>query len=367
MTFSMRIMARELAACIQAANTVTDTGVKLPILRATHISIDTGTATFIATNTDQTVSCRAACQGSGVVVLDTAMLLTKSAVCKPDQPIDFDGDGKTVEAKQGRVKWKMPCLSPDEFPLSVAEQIASDPVPVIGRDICAALNRTREALQPKSPNILGGIYFDFTDGKLRLVGAARAGMHIVEIPGFAPVERAGFVLPETSIGQVASLFQGAASCELRSSALAFSLTSENLMYRSKLIEGNFPPYRQVIPQNSPGQVVADAAELSSAIKQALAIRDDGKSLRLKMNIDEDEISIRVTNADGEESESACPIEREDGKPVSFSLSPSRLMKALATLDCDTVRIGYSDHMSAFSISPVAGEAENLRVIMPMRM
>lgn len=363
--FQMRIMARELAACISAAHTVTDSGVKLPILRATHIAIENGTATFIATNTDQTVQTRAACQGSGVVVLDTQMLLSKASVCNPEQPIDFDGDGKIVTASQGRTKWKMPCLTPDEFPLIVAAQVDAEPVSVVGRDLVAALVKAREGMQPKNPNILGGAHFDFSSGGLHIVGAAGAGLHSVQVPGFAATQYENFTLPETSLGHVQTLFQGAATCEMRASALAFSLTSDSLMYRSKLLEGTYPPYRNVIPRGVPGRILLDAAEFAATIRQALAIRDDGKSLRLAVHI-ENGAAVRVTNSDGEESTAECSGDHQSGTPVELKLSPSRLAKALATLDADTLQIEYTDHMSPIVISPVGAEFENLRVIMPLR-
>lgn len=359
MTFSLNIMARELAACISAANVVTDGGAKIPVLKSTHISIKGGEVTFIATNTDQTVSCVAACVGEGTTLLDTAMLLQKAAVASVDVPVSFEGDDKAVTVTQGRAKWKMPALRPDEFPLLVAAEIDAAPVTVVGRDLCAALAHAREAILPKSPNILGGAYFDFANG-LHIVGGSPGGFHVCQVPGFERTDREGFVIPETSIQQIITLFQGAASCELRWSEAAFSIKSERLSYRSKLMPGKFPPYRNLITEQ-PGRILVDSAELAQTLKRGLAIKDDGKSLKLVLKIDND-ISVVVTNAEGEESLDVCRADHQSGAPADIIISSVLLQKALGTLDCDTLQIDYTDRTKPIFISPVGADVENLRVV-----
>lgn len=363
MVFRLRLMARELHNCIQAANVVTDTGVKIPVLMSTHIAVENGRATFTATNTDQTVSCRAACEGEGATLLNTAMLLSKAAVLKQDAPVDFVGsdDGRTVTASQGRAKWVMPCLPPDDFPHVVVSPVNAEPVKLNMQDVFGNLQAARDGIDPRVPDIRQGVYFDFEDG-LRLVGCAKATVHVAQVP-FEKIEYQSFVMPEKAVLHLESLFKGVSTAEIRVSDLAFSIDSDGIFFKSKLLEGSYVPYRRIIPESYAGTVLVDATEFSNAVKRTLAIRDDGKSLKLKIRFDED-ISITARNVDGEESEDMCRADIT-GEPMEFTMSNVKLLRALASLDCDVLKIQYTARDKAIFFSPNGSTRENFRAVAPM--
>lgn len=364
--FRLRLMARELSACINAANVVTDTGVKIPVLMSTHISISGARATFTATNTDQTISCQAACEGEGAALLNTAMLLSKAAVLRQDAPVDFIGsdDGRTVTASQGRAKWVMPCLPPSDFPMEVAKPVDAPELALNMQDIFGNLQAARDGIDPRVPDIRQGVYFDFDEG-LRLVGCAAAMIHVAQIPTVTETYK-NFVMPDKSCAHVEALFKGVSSARLRVSELAFSIESDGLFFRSKLLEGTYVPWRKIIPESYAGTALIDGKEFGDAVKRALAIRDDGKSgFKFRIRFDE-EVTITARNVEGEESEDACRAEII-GEPMEFLVSSARLMKALASLDCDVLKVQYTERDRPIFFSPNGSERMNFRAVAPMRV
>lgn len=363
MTFTLEIMARELAACIAACNLVTESGVKIPVLKATYIKVADGKATFIATNTDQTVSVSAAAAGDGIAVIDTAMLDAKVRVCRQDAPIVFSGDDKNVSASQGRAKWSMPCLDVSTFPIDVTKPVEADHFDVEPKGLLAAMAETHPGMEHNSPTTFGGMFFHFFNGGIRLVGMYKAGMHVRQVRGDFPEYR-NFILPSEACRHVMSLFKDTVSAQIRATENSFTMQSDRAWYRSKLVEGEFMPYRKIIEMDRPNSATVDPVELLASIKRACAIRDDGKGHRLKCVVSDGSIHISMRNMDGEESADECRVEI-DGDDGDFSLFPPRLISALETLECDTIRISYLDRTRAVVFSPINSDVENFRVLQPM--
>lgn len=359
MTFRLSIMARELTNALAANSTVSDTGVKIPVLKATHIQVVEKFAIMTATNTDQTVSCRAACDGDGIAVLDTAMLLAKSQACKQDAPINFSGDGKFVTATQGRAKWVMPCLAIDSFPIQAADKIDAPEIEMSAKYLVAALGDALAGIDAKSPGT-NSVFFDFFEG-LRIWGRWTGGMHISQVAEFQPTEFRNFALTEQSAQQIGSLFKSGDTTKIRASENAVSIESGGIWYRSKLADAQPAAYRTFVNLARPNSVTFDAGEFRDALKRTLAIADDGKSLKMTMRIDGD-ITLSAINVDGEES-SDFVKGAHSGEPVEFIFPHTRLKSAIDTLNCASVRLDYIDKTKPACLSAVGASRENLRFIM----
>lgn len=353
----MQIMARELSAAIAACATVADANSKIPILRTTRIAIDGGFASMIATNTEQTITVRAACAGSGVTCIDTGLLSAKIMTLRPNEPVVFEGDGKFVAISQGRTKWRVPVLL-DDFPLPTP--VDGEPVK-LGKDFIAALNQAFSVIDPGGPSFISGA---FIGGKTVMATNGKTA-RIIEFDGNLPRDT---IIPARVVGRVTAMFPDGATVTTSENAATFS--TEFVTLKTRLVEGIFPDIRRVISsfdQSLVNTFTVDADEFSGVIMRASAIGKSGEKsgafINMQLRIRADEIEIATRNLNGEEGSDFCRCERT-GEDADIGIKGDDLVLAVQSMPSDTYQVRYGGKENPFVMSPLGSTRENIRVIQP---
>lgn len=372
MTFTMHCMADQLTAALAALETVTDRGLKIPILHATRLEVADGRAELIATNTDQTIRCVLAADGEGVIHLNTAALTAKARVLRQDAPVSIEADDRAATIVQKRTRWKLPAiLQTDgaEFG-DFAKRIDGDSVTLPFDAFVAALKAVQPAFAVDERYHLKGPHVEWVDGEMRLVATDGHLAAVVQVPGNWP-DRASLLMPPEAVNAMLHLYPEGSTVALISDDKAFTLDDGDTFMRSKMIEANFPNWRRVVP--TPESFVSvDAADLITALTRVSAIRpEETKSSRyvpLTMTIGDGELVLTGKNRDGEESEDVCACEL-DGTPFTMPMNASLLMDGLRSFgQVDTLRLGYTpskDGSKPLTVSRVAAEGDDYRLVMPI--
>ncbi len=357
MTFTMSILAREITAAISACAQIVDSHSQIPILRCTRIAVADGMASFTATNTDQSVVAKAACDGSGIICVDTAALSAKVQTLKPDSIVSFVGDGKSVTITQGRTKWVAPVLVDD---MPVFAEIDAVSVSVDASFI-KGLEQCMPAAEPdgSARAYLQGVYLDGD----RIVATDGRQLRIVQ---HSATLADSILVPNRAASKIAGMFSDGA--EVRCSKLAVSFSTDRLTMRTKLVDATFPAYRRVVPVGSDGLVRVGAQELLGAITRAAAIRASGEKagsfINMQMRIRESEIEMFARNNDGEEGSDFTQSERLSGSDVDIGFSGAWLIASVKSLDCDNIEILYGGQGDPVVMRPINSPIENIRVVMP---
>lgn len=355
MTFSLRIMARELASAIKSCAQVSDTSGKIPILKTTLIDAKSGTASFTATNTDQTITARAACEGDASFCIDTATLAAKISTLRSDQPVSIDGDDKSVTISQGRTKWKMPILPAEDFPNTGT--VNGDPVTVTDEFAAAIL-----AVAPVVATAFGlphaGVLIDGN----KIVATDGKQLRLVEI---TPTFPRSAILPPRACSLIP------ANCEVRIDEWGASFTTDALTFKTKLISGQFPDYPRVVASFS-GELVnsanVDREQFLASLERASAIKASGEKqgtfINMQLRFRDEEIEVFTRNhIEGEEGSDFVACERTGGdSDVGFN--GSMIIAAVQSLTSETVTIRYGKASSPVIIEPLNSKGENIRVVMP---
>jgi len=111
------------------------------------------------------------------------------------------------------------------------------------------------------------------------------------------------------------------------------IKTERAMIYSRLVEGRFPPYQQVIPQKHPLKVPLVAGPFQTAVRQA-AIMTDDETKRVVFAFAKHKLTLQAHGAQAGRSHVELPV-GYDGKPIEISFDPKFLIDMLRVLDADT--------------------------------
>jgi len=169
------------------------------------------------------------------------------------------------------------------------------------------------------------------------------------------------IIPLKSANELKRLLSGEKDVTVNIGEKQISFVTENAELSSKLIEGNYPNYRQVIPPSFSRSVEIDSAQFQAKLELvSLALADS--SAFVKLTFDKNELVFDASSANVGEGTDVLPVEYDDGE-VNISFNPAFLVAPFKHSDADKITIKMND-----GFSPVAVEGGNgfLYVIMPMR-
>jgi DNA polymerase-3 subunit beta len=136
---------------------------------------------------------------------------------------------------------------------------------------------------------------------------------------------------------------------------------------SRLIEGQFPNYRQIVPKHAETSFEIDTAEFTRITKVAsLFARESAGSVRLEIKA-EGEVSISSSDSEvgGNTSSAECEVAGDDGE---ISLNARYLTDALGVMKSPMVTFAISGKLSACVLSPAGPDVSDdyLHIVMPLR-
>ena len=371
--FQLTCMAGELARALSLASQVSGREKQVPILRAVRIDASKKGATFSATNMDHGVRVNIAAEGSGTAYVETALIEPKAAALRSDQPVSIaaDKDGKFITVTQGKTRWRVPILLGDGFPDSACSPISGNPVQVPSGPLFAAIDIAKEAINPGLANSYDmGALFDMQDG-FRIVSTTSKKFSIVQID--APVLPVSFILPNSAMAVIGHMFRASDVLAIIATPDAITVTADDVMYKTKLIEQKYADWRKALAKQVvglDGQCVISARELIETINRASMIAEDktkdGAALGVRVHLAEGEFLASAKNRSNEEGSDACAFEGDAG---DFVVSALFLRQMVGTMSSDKIRIRFAptDPEKPIAIyQEPAGALDNFRIVMPMR-
>jgi DNA polymerase-3 subunit beta len=173
------------------------------------------------------------------------------------------------------------------------------------------------------------------------------------------------IIPNKAIQELQRLAVGDGKVEMKLSASQASFTIADTLVVSKLIEGNYPNYRQVIPADPEEKVEVDREHLFETVRRiSLLASDKTNSVKLAFRPGEIEVSVDSPDVGAANEKIDVPY---DGKEMQIAFNPEFLMAPLRSLDSQTVVFNLIDEMSPGVIRVPSDTGGFLYVLMPMRV
>ena len=368
------VSSTTLFSHLQAISRVINSKNSLPILDCILIELNDGTITMTASDSETTLSTSievSEYEGEGKFAISSKTIL-EALKENPEQPLNFNINTDTMEitVKYPNGKYSMMAQNGDEYPLP--KQMGSEVVNLtMAADVMlTGINRcifatADDELRP----VMNGIYFDITQQDVTLVSSD--GHKLVRNKSFASTgnEKAAFILPKKPSNILKNILpkeQGDVQICFDDKNAMF--TMENYQMTCRLIEGRYPNYNSVIPQNNPHKAIVDRAIFISALKRVSVFSSQASSL-IKLSLKENSMTISAQDIDFSTSAEETLTCQYDGKDMSIGFKSSFLIDILNNISSQNVIIELADPSRAGLIVPEEQEENEdlLMLLMPMML
>jgi DNA polymerase III subunit beta len=355
------VLVEALGAASRAASTRLG---GLLVLSGIRLEVSGGTLIVAGTDLDLSirVSVEVAGQSDGVAVLPARLTTDIVRALEPGAvTIEVGDDDAQISA--GRSQFSVRLLPAEEFPRlpEPAEQAVTLPA----ADLAAALAQVVPAAShDEARPILTGVLLAAEAGGLRLVATDSYRLAVRDLPG-AQVLREGqqVLVPSRALDEVRRLLSGAESVTLRLGEREATFEVGTVRLSTRLIEGEFPNYRQLIPASYPNRLVVSREALLDAVRRVKLLARETAPVRLAMRADGLELSA-ITQDIGQAQEELDA--KYEGTELTVAFNPEFLNTGVESVTGDELTLETVDNLKPAVIRSTEGP-EFLYLLMPVRV
>jgi DNA polymerase-3 subunit beta len=366
---NISITKDQIIAGLQAVQNVVSTRTTLPILSNVLLRAEGGHVEFTATDLDVSVTCKVEAKviKSGATTLPVKKLF--GIVRELNGEIEIETDEKNISSiRSGSSFFKIHGLSADEFP--PLPKFKDDKKVLLPQEnIRAMIRKTSFAVSTdESRYVLNGIFISLKEGKMTFVATDGRRLALVDEEVDISEKSAGeFIVPAKAVNELNRLLQDKGDVELKfgENQASFALKNEtgfSVLLITKLIEGNYPNYRQVIPGEAKERIGVGREELVQALRRA-EIMTSEKANSVKLAFGKNLLTITANSPEVGEARETMAINYK-GKELAIAFNPRYLIDPLNALTEDEVFIELIDELSP-GVIKINGPF--LYVVMPMRL
>ena len=359
------VTKEKLLECLQQVQNVVSTRTTLPILSNVLLQANGNEISLTTTDLDVGVrgSFEADVEKGGATTLPARRLFTIIREL-PSSEISFDIDGKNAASiRSGQSFFKILGLPEEEFP-PLPKFDETKVVTIRQKDLRDGLRKTSYAISTDETRyVLNGVLFSFKDNKLTLVATDGRRLAMLDIDlEFPRSHEADIIVPTKAVTELQRLLtdEGDVRVSVGSGQIAFDLN--NTLLVSKLIEGNYPNYKQVIPGEMKERVTLERETFLNSLRRVSLLASD-KSNSIKLNFAKNNIDITANTPEVGEAKESLPVVYK-GREFSIAFNPEFLMAPLRNLTEDEIFLDLIDEMSPGVIKI---QSPFLYVLMPMRI
>jgi DNA polymerase-3 subunit beta len=366
----LTISKEKLIHGLQAVQNVVSTRTTLPILSNVLIRGEDGKLEFTATDLDVTISCKveAAVKKKGGAAIPVKRFFgVVRELASPEIELEVD-DKHACSIRAGASFYKINGLSADEFP-PIPKFKEEKKIIVPQEKIKGMLRKTSFAISTdESRYVLNGIFLILKEHKITMVATDGRRLALVDEDLDIPENSQGeFIFPTKAVNEMTRLLGDKGDVEMKFSEnqVFLSLADEKgnaAVVISKLVEGNYPNYKQVIPSETKERVALPREEFLAALRRAQIMTSD-KANSVKLAITRNNLAITANSPDVGEARETLAINYK-GKDLQIAFNPAYLIDPLNVLTEDEVFLELIDELSP-GVLKINGPF--LYVVMPMRL
>lgn len=355
------------AKALNQVSRIVSSRTTLPVLGNILISAEKGKIHLSATDLEIAITT----QTTGKVEEDgkltiPARLLTEFIVNNNDESIEFSTKGTSLNLKSKHYEANINGISAEEFPT----------IPLLSKDLFCSIKKDifmdaikKVSIAPANDEtrpVLAGVYFSFNEKILTLAATDSYRLSEKKIHLEEDLSDKKFIVPSRTMSEVLRISSGD-----ESGAISISSTENQILFKvgetqiiSRLIEGAFPPYSQIIPSDSKIKATVQYSELLSAVKMsALFAKNSANNIRLKISGQDLSISSMANEAGDTVSKIAAEV---SGGEIEIAFNVRYVLDVLQVIQSDKVVFELNDDASAGLIKSEK-DKDFIYIVMPLKI
>jgi DNA polymerase-3 subunit beta len=278
--------------------------------------------------------------------------------------VQVEADDDEARIASGRSQFAMRMYPSDEFPRLPTS--SGDAVTLAGTDLAEALRQVvRAASGDDARPVLTGVLMSSEENGLRLVATDSYRLAVRDLPG-ATVLREGqkVLVPSRALAELQRLVEGAGELTLRLGEHDATFEVGAVKLTTRLIEGEFPNYRQLIPASYPNRLIVGREALLDALRRVkLLVRDQTTPVRIALKPDGIELTVVSTEV-GQAVEDVDA--KYEGTEMTVAFNPGYLIDGVEAVPGDEVLLETVDALRPAILRATEG-SDYLYLLMPVRV
>ncbi|MGH7446298.1 MAG: DNA polymerase III subunit beta [Longimicrobiales bacterium] len=366
----LRITRDNLQQGLAAVGASIPTRTTLPVLSNILIEVGEDSISMSGTDLDIAVSVNVPAEVDEAGSLTVpAKKLQELARELPEHPVRITTKGDRLELTCGRATFRLNGMPRDEFPTFPAVDFTSS-WKVGGKVLHELIRQTSFAVSTEeSRPILNGVLWQLGAGEMRMVatnGHRLARIRISSEMTGAP--KADLIVPPKALAQVERLFSADDEIEVARSENHIGFRKDGTQVFTRLIEGPYPNYEQVIPKDNDKHAIADRNQLVQALRRMAVVASD-QTHRVRLGFTTNAVRFSVETPDLGEAHEDLEVEYA-GDPIDIGFNASYLLEVLRYMPTDEVKLTFKAPERAATIEPANAAADApdyLCLVMPLRL
>jgi len=295
-----------------------------------------------------------------------ARILSEVLSTLPDTEIVLSVDeGNKVSLKCGTSDYEILGLPPEEFPM-LPEVKDEASFTAEKASLKSAIEKTIFAVsQDESRASLTGILLTLQDSYLRLASTDTHRLCVVDCPLGQSQGEATSIIPGRAMAELQRIVgdgEGNVVASVSQSQVLFNVDDTVLV--SRLIEGQFPNYQKVIPQEYTKKLIIPTEQLQQSVRRAsIVAREDAN--RIVLRTSDAKLTVTAESSSVGRAYEEVDVVRE-GEDVEMAFSAKYLLDFLAVLDTEAVEMQLTGNLSPALLKPQDNESYTY-VLMPMQI
>jgi len=370
------IEKEDLLRCLYLVQGVVEKRSSLPILA--HVLIESAEGIVSLGATDLEVGIRQQCKSTvkknGAVTTDARKLYEIIRELPPERvSLRASGNG-WLDVSSGKSRFRLASLDPKEFPAVIPTEQAGTPPPATAslsaKTLREMVEKTLFAASPDETRLqLSGVYLEAQkEGKLRMVASDGHRLSLIEretaIPEPTAWPRA--ILPRKGLIEARKLLEkseGDVTLALKGTTAILKKDTTELSMR--LVEGEFPDYKQIIPTDKKHTITFSREDFLGALRRLLVLTTE-RSRGIKLQTEKERMEISVNTPDVGEGVEEIGVAHE-GESITIGFNGRYLIEALTVMEEGQKVVLYLKDEVSPGLLQTEEDKDFSYVIMPMRI
>tara|TARA_R110000868_G_scaffold17344_1_gene76374 strand:- start:38669 stop:39751 length:1083 start_codon:yes stop_codon:yes gene_type:complete len=335
---------------------------KLPIFQNIKIDASGGKLNLSATDMETATnnSCEALVSDDGSITVPAATFFDIVKKLPSESKIGIEVVDQTLLIKCGRSKYKLPTMSAEDFP-SFSESKFGAEFEISSKDLINLIDKTRFAISSDETRYyLNGLCLNSveSDGQFKINAVSTDGTRL----GLSTINsdinlEFSVILPKKTVGDIRKLAAECNLAKIRISKRIIKIEFGSITYSSKLIDGEFPDYRRVIPTNNDQLVIVNKQSLFQCLDRISTVAASDKHNSIKLIFENNKLVLTALGGSEE-----LDINYQ-GDKIEIGFNAKFLMDLISHVDEESVEMFLSKNSAPALVKSLNSQF----ILMPTRI